>query len=155
MKKMFIPLGARALLATGLAAYLSACAGLPTGAAGSAGLSGTVVREAAIAPSQDGIGTLYIAALPTCAQDQKPLAAMVITQADLRARQQGAPFALPQIRQKAYLAVFLDDNADANPQRPVPGTGDLAYGSNADDGQLDCVEAMPGTPVTVPLNLNH
>lgn len=144
MKKTILPL----ILSVGL----SACGSFNSAPSG---ISGSVTRQAAVTPPNDGKGVLYIAALAQCDHAEKPLAVKVLADADLSSDMSGVPFQLPEINQSVYLAAFLDDNGDADLKQPLPGRGDLAYGSNSADGKLDCIAASPGQPVTIPLNLNH
>jgi hypothetical protein len=136
-------------------------AGGSSGAGGGAGakakLAGTVKRTAAIAPGQDGKGTLLIGAFDVCSRQGATLLGKFATNADVSSEETAVAFEITDLpRAKIYLGVFLDDNGDFNPAAPLPNAGDLAYGFTAGDGSLDCVEVdlAPGDSVDVLLPLN-
>lgn len=95
MKKTILPL----ILSVGL----SACGSFNSAPSG---ISGSVTRQAAVTPPNDGKGVLYIAALAQCDHAEKPLAVKVLADADLSSDMSGVPFQLPEINQSVYLAAF-------------------------------------------------
>jgi hypothetical protein len=116
-----------------------------TGSGGSpmptkAQVSGEVTRSADIAEGNDGIGTLYVAAFDVCEHTGMILGAAIIPDADVSSADAAVPYAIKNLpRSTVYLAMFLDDNGNADPAAPLPDAGDLVYGTNAGDGILDCV----------------
>jgi len=109
-----------------------------TGSGPTRSLEGTATRS--VAPSDDGIGTLYVGALDGCDLTANFVGIAVVPGADLSADGAEVPFSmegLPPI--EVHLATFLDDNQDADPKLPLPGPSDLVYGTVAQDGALDCL----------------
>lgn len=108
-------------------------------------IAGTVARTAAIAAGRDGIGTVYIAAFSECSLATPPLGLVVIPDADLSDTASTVDFAMEDLPEGAvHLALFLDDDGDADPMNPLPDPGDLVYSDEGGDGVLDCVEAEVG-----------
>jgi hypothetical protein len=109
--------------------------------AASAAVSGTVSRTAPIAADGDGVGTLYVAAFQTCAHDGAVLGVTVIPEADLSSESGSVPYSISNLPPgTVHLALFLDDDGNADPNAPLPDEGDLVYGVDAGDGVLNCVE---------------
>lgn len=111
-----------------------------TGAAATYSLSGTVERSVELARGNDGVGLLLVAAFSACGLGQQPLAVAAVANADLSAADAAVPFTLTGLPAgPVHVALFLDDNGDADPMTPLPHDGDLVYGFDACDGELDCV----------------
>ncbi len=103
-------------------------------------LLGTVTRAEAAVPSADGIGTIYIAALRECSLGAELAGSVALPDADLSASDSEVAFEIPDLAPNDYyLALFLDDDGDADPMMPIPGPGDLVYADVAGDGMLSCV----------------
>jgi hypothetical protein len=122
-----------------------------------AAISGTVGRSAPLAPDGDGVGLLLVAVLEECSFTSAILGSSVTPSADLSAEGATVPFSIGDLpRQPVYLALFLDDDGNADPAQPLPDVGDLVYGTNAGDGALDCVEVdlSAGDQGAVALELN-
>ena len=125
-----------------------------TGVAETATLSGTVARTAPIAADGDGIGTLFVAALDAC--PGAPLGSAGVPSADLSADGAEIPFVIANLpRTTVHLALFLDDDGNADLAGPLPDPGDLVYGQDAGDGAIDCVEVdLSGGDAEIALELN-
>ena len=108
-------------------------------------VAGTVARTADIAAGRDGIGTVYIGAFSECSLATPPLGLAVIPDADLSDAASFVEFAMEDLPEGAvHLALFLDDDGDADPMNPLPDPGDLVYSNEGGDGMLDCVEVEVG-----------
>ncbi|TPV95024.1 MAG: hypothetical protein B7733_12070 [Myxococcales bacterium FL481] len=122
---------------------------------GPATVAGHVIRLATtpLAADDDGVGTLYIAALETCDLTAPLLGSAVIPNADFSQPEARVGFEIPDLSQPVHLAVFLDDDLNADPQAPTPDPGDLSYAEQAGDGILSCIVANPteSALVEVPL----
>lgn len=116
-------------------------------------LEGTVTRETAIGEGQDGVGTLYVAALSSCELGAEFVGAAAVTDADFSADDAVVAFSIVDLPlPEVALAVFVDDNLDADPMNPLPGPGDMVYAEGVGDGVLSCVMALADeTDVEVPL----
>ena len=128
-----------------------------TGPAPTHTLSGTVGRTVELAPGNDGIGTLFVAAFSECGLGQSLLGVAAVPGADLSAADARVAFTLTGLPAgPVHLGLFLDDNGDADPMGPLPHLGDLVYGFDACDGELDCValEISDADLVDVALDLN-
>ena len=102
--------------------------------------SGEVTRSVEPAVGGDAIGTVYIAALAACDLAAQAVGGGAVPNADLSADGASVHFELVDLpRMEVHLAAFLDDDGDADPSMPIPGSGDLVYGTVAGDGSLDCV----------------
>lgn len=102
-------------------------------------VSGNVERTVEPSESGDAVGTVYIAALESCDLKAPVAGFAVLQKVDLSELAGRAPFEITLPKARLSLAVFLDDNADADMAQPRPGPGDLVHGSVASDGMLDCV----------------
>jgi hypothetical protein len=108
-------------------------------------IAGTVARTAAIAAGRDGIGTVYIGAFAECSFASPPLGLAVIPDADLSDTASTVDFAMEDLPEGAvHLALFLDDDGDADPMNPLPDPGDPVYSDEGGDGVLNCVEVEVG-----------
>lgn len=110
-------------------------------------IGGTVARDAgaAIAEGNDGVGTVFIAALDACALDAELVGSAVVPSADLSDPGTALPWAIDDIATSTvHLAFFLDDNGDADAQMPLPGPGDIVFADGVGDGILSCVEVGAG-----------
>jgi hypothetical protein len=120
-------------------------------------VSGVVTRAVPIAEGNDGVGLLFVAAFDECRLDGTILGTAIIPDADLSADDAEVPYEIRNLTANTvYLASFLDDNGDVDPEAPLPGEGDLVYGQDAEDGMLDCIEVtLDGQDqvVDVPLDL--
>jgi hypothetical protein len=126
-------------------------------AAATAAVSGTVSRTAPLAADGDGVGTLYVAAFQTCSHDGTVIGAAIIPGADLSSEAGSVPFSIAGLPPgPVHLALFLDDDGNADPGAPLPDEGDLVYGVDAGDGVLNCVEVdlSAGDVSGVALELN-
>jgi hypothetical protein len=112
--------------------------GATTGAEGST-VFGTVSRSAAaaIAGGNDGIGTFYIGVLVECSQDAASVAANAV-EIDVSAQDTPAVWEVNGVPDGHYfLAGFLDDNGNANPDDPYADMGDLAAAEGFGPACLD------------------
>lgn len=107
-------------------------------------------------PTQDGIGTLYIAAFPECKLGVRPVGAFVQPNSDL-SKGKEVSFVIDNLpKGKYYLAAFVDES-NAPPVRGArPKPGDMVHApTGTGDMKLDCVIAtVPAKhkkPVDVPL----
>ncbi|MEM7156235.1 MAG: hypothetical protein AAF799_25505 [Myxococcota bacterium] len=101
---------------------------------------GTVGRAEAAVPSGDGVGTVWIAALSACELGAPLAGATSVPNADLSSAESIVEFEIPDLPPgQVHLALFLDDDLDADPMMPIPGPGDLVYADVAGDGILSCV----------------
>ncbi len=100
-------------------------------------IEGTVRRTAPeFGDGNDGIGVLYVAALEECGLGAPLLAATGVPMADLSG-DDAVAFVIEGLTETtAYLAVFLDDDLDADPQAPAPDGGDLVFADLVGDGVL-------------------
>lgn len=116
-------------------------------------LQGSVSRETEIASGEDGVGTLYVAALASCELGAELIGAAAVTDADVSADGSSVSFSIVDLpMSEVALAVFLDDNLDADPMNPLPGPGDMVYADGVGDGVLSCVMALSDeADVEVPL----
>jgi hypothetical protein len=120
-------------------------------------LSGTIGRTVDFAPENDGVGTLVIGAFAQCGVGTSLLATAVVPGADFSDPEARVAFTLEGLPPgPVYVGLFLDDNGDLDPMAPRPNEGDLVYGFDPCDGDLDCVElAVAGADVVdVALDLN-
>lgn len=114
------------------------------------------VDTMAYSPSQDGIGTLYIAAFPECKLGIKPVGVFVQPNSDL-SKGKEVSFVMEDLpKGKYYLAAFVDES-NAPPVRGArPKPGDMVHApTGTGDMKLDCVvvrvSAKHKKPVDVPL----
>ncbi|MBL4683769.1 MAG: hypothetical protein JKY37_04205 [Nannocystaceae bacterium] len=117
-------------------------------------LMGSVARaaSAAIAPGGDGVGVLYVAALASCSLDAETLGGAVVADADLSELGSQVLFSISDLPEGTVaLALFLDDNGDADPMAPAPGPGDILFADAVGDGVLSCVEATHDDDVEIVL----
>jgi len=118
-------------------------------------ISGSVRRTSALAPGNDGIGTLYIGAFASCSHTAPLLGKAIVSNANLSQACARVGFRIEALpRETVYLAAFLDDNGDANPAAPLPAAGDPVFASDVHDGILDCVPAEPGKRGRIQIELN-
>lgn len=111
------------------------------------GIAGTVSRgaSATIAVGRDGIGTVYVAAFAECSLDAELLGVVALPNADLSDPANEVAFMIDDIAaDTVHLAVFLDDDGDADPMAPLPDGGDLVLTDVAGDGVLTCQEEAVG-----------
>jgi hypothetical protein len=144
--------------------------GSPTGGAGSGSggaaggsrqsftVSGAVSRSADIAPGNDGVGVLYVAAFDKCdLATAVLLGASVTADADFSAPDAMLPFSIAGLAGGTIqFASFFDDNENATPPAARPDSGDLVFADNVRDGKLTCLAvAIDGADVSdVPITLN-
>jgi hypothetical protein len=106
----------------------------------SAAVSGTIVRAVPPAADNDAVGAAYVAALAACDLGAALLGGVGVPDADLSAESAEVAFTVVGLpRAEVFLAAFLDDDGDADPAQPLPGSGDLVYADVAGDGVLSCV----------------
>lgn len=105
-------------------------------------VSGNASRAAAgmISNGDDGIGTLFIGALVACDQNAASAGGATVLGADMS--QVGSPVGyivegLPS--GTYYLAAFLDDDVNADPENPTADMGDIAF---AEGFGIGCVEVV-------------
>jgi hypothetical protein len=101
--------------------------GASTGAEGST-VFGTVSRSAAaaIAGGNDGMGTFYLGVLVECSQDAASVTGNGV-EIDVSAQDTPAVWEINGVPDGHYfIAGFLDDNGNANPDDPFADMGDLA-----------------------------
>jgi hypothetical protein len=101
--------------------------GATTGVEGST-IFGTVSRSAAagIAPGNDGMGVFYLGVLVECSQDAASVGGNGV-QVDVSAQDTPAVWEINGVPDGHYfLAGFLDDNGNADPEAPYADMGDLA-----------------------------
>lgn len=104
-------------------------------------ISGVVTRTEAATPVGDGIGTLYVAVFDDCELTAALAGAAVIPSADFGAADASVAYEVPDLPPGDYaIALFLDDDLDADPMMPVPDPGDLVYADIAGDGVLSCID---------------
>jgi hypothetical protein len=129
------------------------------GGAPAAAVTGAVSRSAPIARGNDGIGTLFVAALDLCDHVEGQLLGFaVVPQADLSADGAAVPFSIDELpRAAVHLASFLDDNGNADPAVPLPDAGDPVLAGDVHDGLLDCIEVdlSGGDAEDVAIDLNN
>ena len=113
-----------------------------SGGASGHSISGNVSRAQAgnISPGDDGVGTLYVGVLAACDQNAASLGGTSVLGANLS--QVGSPVAytlegLPN--GTYYVAGFLDDDVNADPENPYADMGDLAF---AEGFGVGCVEVV-------------
>jgi hypothetical protein len=112
-----------------------------------AGIEGTVSRaeSATIAAGRDGIGTVYLAAFAECSLGAEVLGVAAIPNADLSDPASAVEFSIADLPEgTVHVALFLDDDGDADPMMPLPDPGDLVYSDVGGDGLLNCVEVTVG-----------
>jgi hypothetical protein len=105
--------------------------------------SGHVVRleSAAIAEGNDGIGTLFIGAFPTCAHGEAPIGFFALPEADFSSESNMVPWTIDNLPAgPIHFGLFLDDDGDVDPANPLPGPGDPSYADDVCDGILSCLE---------------
>jgi len=107
-------------------------------------LAGSVsrLRQAAPADSGDGVGTLYVAALSVCELGAPLVGSATVLDADFADVASVVDFTIEGLESgSVHLALFLDDNEDADPMAPLPSPGDLVYATGSGpDGLLSCIE---------------
>lgn len=112
--------------------------------AGTFSVSGGVTRTASavIAEGNDGVGTLFVGALTACDLTAPIASAGNVVDADFSVEGEPVPYEVPALPDGTYqLALFLDDNGDADPTAPAPGPGDIVYRiGDEPDGILSCIE---------------
>ncbi len=121
-----------------------------------AGISGRL-PSAPIAPGNDGVGNLYVAALASCDLAAQFVGAAVLPNADASVADVPLPFEMTGLPPgPVFLAAFLDDDGNADQAMPVPGPGDLVFADIVQDGQLSCVEVnvVPGQTAMAEIWLN-
>jgi hypothetical protein len=99
-----------------------------TGASG-VNVSGTVRRNdfATIGFGNDGIGTLYLGVLVACSQDAESVAGYGVPDVDVSSTANVVDWTIPNVPDGHYfIAAFLDDNGNADPNDPYADMGDLA-----------------------------
>lgn len=119
-----------------------------TGTDGSTGapafsISGTVGRLRMATPVRgaDGIGTLYVGALQSCELTAPLLAAAIVPDADFSSADAAVDYTIEGLADgTVHLALFLDDDGNADPMAPGPSPGDLVYATGVGDGILSCIE---------------
>lgn len=110
------------------------------GSLASYSIHGVVSRTEAAVPTDDGVGTLFIAVLSDCTLDATMLGGTGVPNADLSIAGATVPFELPDLPPgELHLALFLDDDLSADPMMPLPSPGDLVYADVVGDGVLSCV----------------
>lgn len=101
---------------------------------------GVVTRAETAVPTGDGVGTLWIAVLSDCDLGAAVAGAAVVNGADFAAADAAVEFEASELAPGDYhLALFLDDDLDADPMMPGPDPGDLVYAEGVGDGVLSCV----------------
>ena len=106
-----------------------------TGAAGT--VSGAATRSVMPAPGGDAIGPLYVALADACSFTPAIVAATSLP-ADLSDPDAAQPFALESVPDGDwFLIAFLDDDGDATPAMPGPGSGDFVVSDGL--GGIGCV----------------
>ncbi|MCX4242537.1 hypothetical protein [Paraliomyxa miuraensis] len=101
---------------------------------------GQVTRSAAAVPVDDGVGTLWIAVFTACELGAPLVAAVRIDDADVSQAGVPVPFEIVDLPPgEHHVALFLDDDGNANPMAPLPDPGDLVYETGLDDGVLSCI----------------
>ncbi|MEM6988982.1 MAG: hypothetical protein AAF721_00750 [Myxococcota bacterium] len=129
-----------------------------TGGAMGATVSGTVFRDAATPPGigQDAIGDVYLGLLIACDQGAASVASTVIMGADLSNPKVGADYTIEGAPDGTYfLAGFMDDNGNADPDDPDADMGDLAaaMGLGPACTQVNVVNGVDVTGADITLNL--
>lgn len=100
-----------------------------TGAATGATVTGTVFRNPATAPGlgQDAIGDIYLGLLISCDEGAAAVANTVVLDGDLSDTSFGVPYTIENVPNGTYfLAGFMDDNDNTDPDDPDADLGDLA-----------------------------
>lgn len=129
-----------------------------TGGSGLATVSGTIFRAAATAPGigQDAIGDIYLGLLIECTQDAASVASTVVIDGDLSNTDVGVPYTIEEVPDGTYfLAGFMDDNDDTDPDDPDAGLGDLAAAEGFGPActQVDVVAGAPVMGADLTFNL--
>ncbi|MCH9687968.1 MAG: hypothetical protein K0V04_41445 [Deltaproteobacteria bacterium] len=104
-------------------------------------------KSAMIAPGNDGVGTVFIAAFDSCELTAGLVGIAVLPNADLSVADVPIEFTIEDLPPgTVFLAAFLDDDGNADPTMPMVGPGDLVFADVVQDGQLSCVEValLPG-----------
>ena len=106
-------------------------------------ISGAVTRLESAEPlaDDDGIGTLYVGALESCELTAPLAGAGVVPMADFSSADASVEYEIADLPDGTYhLALFLDDDGNADTMAPAPDPGDLVYATGVGDGILSCIE---------------
>ena len=106
-------------------------------------ISGVVTRleSAAPLPDDDGIGTLYVGALESCELTAPLAGAGIVPMADFSSTDASVEYEIADLPDgTVHLALFLDDDGNADPMAAAPDPGDLVYATGVGDGILSCIE---------------
>ena len=100
-------------------------------------VSGAVTRSVMPGPGGDAIGTLYVALADACSFTPAIVAAASLP-ADLTDPDAAAPYTIEDVPDGDwFLIAFLDDDGDATPAMPGPGSGDFVVSDGL--GGIGCV----------------
>lgn len=103
-------------------------------------IEGTVTRAEAAVPVGDGVGTLFVAVLEECSLGAPVVGGAVVPGADVADASAVVEYETDPLPPGEYeLALFLDDDLDADSMAPLPDPGDLVYAEATGDGVLSCV----------------
>ncbi len=108
-------------------------------------------------PDGDGIGTLVVGALADCTlQNPTLLGAAIVPGADFSGASASVPFTIENLEGDVFLAAFLDDDGNLDPENPLPDDGDPVLAEGVGDGVLTCVEvAVEDDVEDVSIDLNE
>ncbi|MBX7080247.1 MAG: hypothetical protein K1X88_13715 [Nannocystaceae bacterium] len=116
--------------------------GESTGADTGFSISGMTARAAAgaISPGDDGVGTLYVGLLAQCDVNGMPAGGTSVLGANLSQVGSTVPWTIEGLAPGTYyVAGFLDDDVNADPNSPYADMGDLAF---AEGFGVGCVEVQ-------------
>ncbi|MBX7079008.1 MAG: hypothetical protein K1X88_07475 [Nannocystaceae bacterium] len=126
--------------------------------AGGYSVSGSVTRSAAavISLGDDGIGTLYVGVLMDCDQNAASVGGTSVAMADLSQLNSPVPYTVEGLPNGTYyVAGFLDDDENADPDAPDADMGDLAFAMGFGIGCVEVViEDADVTGADFALNVN-